>query len=253
MTDGAIRALAAGDPLTDDEIIARYAVDDRASPWLRTNFVSSIDGAVTHDGRSGGLSPQSDRRVFRLLRRLADVVLVGAGTVRTEEYAAMRLGPASVMWRLHQGMPQHPAFAIVTARLDLDPESMIFTNAPSRPIVVTHGCHDDPGRQERRRRLEAVADVVDCGEGDLDAALLRAELVERGLPQIHCEGGPHLFGTLLAQDAVDELCLTIAPTLEAGDAGRIARGAADTVRMSLAHGLAADDGTLLLRYVRRED
>lgn len=252
MSDAAtIRAMGAdGGPMTDDEIIERYRPPQRDRLWLRMNFVSSLDGAVTRDGRSGGLGTSSDKRVFRLLRRTADVVLVGAGTVRTEGYQAMRVGPASVMWRLKHGMPQHPVFAIVSNRLDLDPESMIFTNAPSRPLIITPGGPDDAERASRRARLEPVADVIDCGDGTIDAAKVRAALAERGLHQVLCEGGPHLFGAFIAQGAVDELCLTLGATLESGEAGRIAVGPEAPTPMTLAHVLAAEDGTLLLRYVR---
>ena len=123
---GAIRRLwpdASGE-LTDDEIVASLK---SAEPVLRVNFVASVDGAVTHDGRSGGLSDEADKRHFELLRRVCDVVLVGAGTVRDEGYGAMRVSEESARWRVANGLPEHPVFAIVTASLNLDPESEIFT------------------------------------------------------------------------------------------------------------------------------
>jgi riboflavin biosynthesis pyrimidine reductase len=77
-----------------------------------------------------------------------------------------------------------------------------------------------------------------------------AQLAERGLKQVLCEGGPTLFGTILAADRADELCLTVSPVLEAGEAGRIAVGPIPAARdLSLAQVLASD-GTLMLRYLR---
>lgn len=224
----------------DDEAL----VAPLREPVLRVNFVSSVDGAATRDGLSGGLGDPADRRYFELLRRVADVVLVGAGTVRAEGYGPMRVSDASVAWREANGLSPHPVFAVVSGALDLDPGAPAFTEAPLRPILVTTPGHDT-------RAFAEVADVVECGAGeriDPDAAV--AALRERGLTRILCEGGPSLFGALLAADAVDELCVTVEPTLEAGDARRIARGALPEPRgLELVHVLRSGS-TLLLRYAR---
>ena len=117
----------AADALTDDDLLDPLR---SADPVLRVNFVSSVDGAATRDGLSGGLGDPADRRYFELLRRVADVVLVGAGTVRAEGYGPMRVSDASVAWREANGLTPHPVFAIVSGALDLDPGSRIFTEAP---------------------------------------------------------------------------------------------------------------------------
>ena len=229
--------------LDDEALLALYA---RERPWLRVNFVSSLDGAATRAGTSGGLSPKADRRVFDALRRLCDVVMVGAGTVRTEGYTAMRVDAESAAWRLAHGLSEHPVFCLVSARLDLDPQSPIFQDAPIRPVIMTVSS----APADRRAALAEVADVVDAGERDVDAGRARTALIERGLAGILCEGGPSLFGSVLAADAADELCLTLAPTLEAGDARRIASGALPEPRgMSLGHVLVGGDA-LLLSYRR---
>lgn len=230
--------------LDDAQLLAAYA-DGAGDAWLRVNFVSSIDGAVTREGVSGALGGEADLRVFDLLRRLADVVLVAAGTVRNEGYGPMVLGEEAAAARTAAGLPPHPVFAVVSGSLDLDPADRLFTEAPVRPIVVTTAASP----ADRRAALAEVADVLVCGDDALDVPRLREELLARGLARIHCEGGPGLLGTLLAADAVDELCLTISPSLESGDAGRIARGTATARDMRLAHVLAAGD-TLLLRYLR---
>jgi hypothetical protein len=85
---------AAVTALDDEQLLECYGIADRSKPSVRFNFVSSIDGAATADGLSGGLSGKADKRVFDILRRLCDVVLIGAGTLRAEGYGAMRLdGP----------------------------------------------------------------------------------------------------------------------------------------------------------------
>ncbi|MGN6761642.1 MAG: pyrimidine reductase family protein [Leifsonia sp.] len=249
MTEPAIHRLSplpSQTGLSDDDITALYT-EGAGEPWLRVNFVSSVDGAATHQGLSGGLSNDADSRVFALLRRLCDVVLVGAGTVRAEGYGPMRVDPVSERARSGAGMTPNPVFAIVSAALDLDPRSGIFQDAPERPIVLT----TELSRPEMREALADVADVVVCGRDRVQADRGLAVLHERGLTRIHCEGGPHLFADLIAARVVDELCLTISPQLEGGTASRIAIGAAPIVPlgMRLAHTLTGDD-TLLLRYVR---
>lgn len=234
-------------PLSDDDIAALYQSPSDAGRWARVNFVSSLDGSATHHGRSGGLSDDADKRVFNLLRALCDVVVVGAGTVRTEGYGPMRVDTETQHRRTSAGLAPQPVFALVSASLKLDPASRIFTDAPVRPIVVT--CAAAP--VARRAELERVADVLVRGEDRVDTTAMLQALADRGLTRVHCEGGPHLFGAMIADDAVDELCLTISAQLEGGDARRIADGAfpATPARMRLAHVLASGD-TLVLRYVR---
>jgi riboflavin biosynthesis pyrimidine reductase len=227
--------------LTDDEVIA--GLDPDGPGLVRVNFVSSIDGAATRDGRSGGLSGPGDKRLFELLRRVCDVVLVGAGTVRDEGYGPMRVSDASAAWRESHGRPPHPVFAIVTGELDLDAASPIFTEAPARPIVLTTEGASGVSR------FADVADVIVAGDAHVDPARAVAALRDRGLRHVLCEGGPSLFGSFLEADAVDELCVTIAPSQESGDAPRISRGDAPPRDMRLATVLRSGE-TLLLRYTR---
>lgn len=243
-----LRLLREGaDPATDDELAALYSVADRSVLWMRANFVASIDGAATHNGLSAGLGSPADSRVFDLLRRLADVIVVGAGTVRAEGYGPMRLDDAQVAWRVQHGLAPHPVFAIVSSSLELDPASTVFTNAPSTPLVFTGS--RAPG--DRRVALAEVAEVIDCGEFRVDTRLMRRALAERGLMQLHSEGGPQLLGTMIEEGTIDELCLTLSARLEGGTASRITDGGgAVPTDMRLAHALAAADGTLLLRYLR---
>ncbi|WP_350349315.1 pyrimidine reductase family protein [Agromyces sp. G08B096] len=225
-------------------LLDAYALPDRSTPRVRMNFVSSLDGAVTLDGRSGPLGDEADRLAMQVLRTLADVVLVGAGTVRTEGYGGIRVGDEDAAWRLEHGLAEQPRFAIVSSALELEPGHPVFANATTRPILVTHA--SSPG--ERRAALGEVADVLVCGRDRVEPHDLVGALADLGLPQVLCEGGPHLFGTLLEAGVVDELCLSLSPMLVAGDAGRIVRGAPEHARpMRLRHAIPADD-LLLLRY-----
>lgn len=230
---------------SEQQLAEHYALPDRSEPHLRVNFVTSLDGAAWHDGRSGPLNDEWDQQVFAHLRRLADVVMVGAGTIRVEGYGGLRLDEQAQRWRTEHGLPPHPPLAIVSHALDLDPASEAFTDAPVRPLIITHG----GAPHDRLDALAEVADLVVHGEDAVDLAAARGELAERGLPQILCEGGPTLFGALIAADAVDELDLTLSPVLESGSAGRIAHGLQRTLPMRLQHALPGGP-MLFLRYLR---
>jgi riboflavin biosynthesis pyrimidine reductase len=137
--------------------------------------------------------------------------------------------------------------AIVSGRLDLDPGHPVFTDAATRPFVLTHAA----APSDRRAALAEVADLIVCGDDAIDPRRMVAALAARGMPQILCEGGPHLFGDLLAADSVHELCLSLSPVLEGGSAGRITVGTtAASHAMELLHVLRAGD-MLFLRYARR--
>lgn len=248
MTDTRIALLSPGAaPLDAAALTSAYTVADRSVPTLRVNFITSLDGSATTKGLSGGLGGPADKLVFDTLRRLADVVLVGAGTVRSEGYGAMRLSDTDAEWREAHGLAAQPVFALVSGRLDLDPTSDVFAKAPVRPLVLTSGS----APAGARAALESVAEVISCGDDHVEPQRIVDTLVERGLPQILCEGGPSLFGTFIAADLVDELCLTVSPLLEGGAGIRISHGESDAARrMRLVHVLESD-GLLLTRYARR--
>jgi len=232
-------------PLDTAALVAAYPRG--GVPALRVNFVSSIDGAVTVDGFSAGLSGPGDKVIFGILRMVCDALVVAAGTVRTERYDGLRLEAGDRAWRTAHGLPEFPLMVVVSGSLDLDPGQEVFADAPVRPLVVTHA-GADPGR---RAAIERVADVLAVGDGAVDLPAALAALHARGATQLLCEGGPRLLGALTAADLVDELCLTVSPLLAGGDAGRIATGPAGPPRaMALRHVLAEDD-MLFLRYARR--
>lgn len=218
-------------------------------PWLRANMVCSLDGAARHEGRSQPLSSDADMRIFGVLRALADVVVVGAETVRLEGYRPARARAAFADRRAALGQPPAAAIAVVSGSLDLDFSLPLFTEAVVPTLVLT-GRGADPARLRLARG--AGVEVVTAGEGarvDPGEAVLR--LAERGMVRQLSEGGPRLLGQLAAAGVLDELCVTIAPLVCSGRAPRIMNGPAVTVpeRMTAA-AVLEEDGFLFTRYVR---
>jgi riboflavin biosynthesis pyrimidine reductase len=96
------------------DLIEAYAPDDRSRPTLRVNMISSLDGAAWVDGRAGGLGGPADQELMRILRMHADVIMVGAGTVRIEGYQGELIDDAAKKWRLARGMSERPRFVVVS-------------------------------------------------------------------------------------------------------------------------------------------
>jgi riboflavin biosynthesis pyrimidine reductase len=238
---------SAGPELDDLGIAEAYAYPRET--WLRANFVGSADGAAYLDGRSAGLSSPGDMRIFGILRVLADVVLVGAGTARAEQYKQARRRPA--LARLREGRPETATIALVTRSLDLDLATPLFTETSpdARTIVITSSASPAGPRAE----VAKVADVIVAGDTEVDLVQAVGELAKRGLGRVICEGGPHLLGSLAAAGLVDELSLTVSPTLAGPGASRIIAGPAlpSAARMTLATVLA-EDSFLFCRYTATE-
>jgi riboflavin biosynthesis pyrimidine reductase len=219
-------------------------------PWLGVNMITSVDGGTAVGGLSGPLQAPADKALFDALRAAADVVLVGAGTVRAEGYGPARPTPERRAARRARGQSEAPAIAVVSRSLDLDPAAALFTEAQTRSIVLT--CeHADP---DRLHALEAVAAIELCGLDRVEPQLALAALGERGADFVLCEGGPRLNGDLIAAAVVDEWCLTLSPLLDGGDSRRAADGAIPTeptpCRLDR---VLEEDQLLLLRYVRSTD
>jgi riboflavin biosynthesis pyrimidine reductase len=233
-----------GTDLDDAGIAAAYAYP-AGRPWLRANFVASADGAAHLNGRSAGLSSPGDKRIFGILRVLADVVLVGAGTARAEEYKAARRRPE--LAELRAGRPEVATIAVVTRSMGLDLAAPMFTDAPpdARTIVITSAASP----ADRREEAAKVADVIVAGETEVDLTAAVVALHERGLRRVICEGGPHLLRDLAAAGLLDELCLSLSPMLAGPGPVRITAGEPFHARPMTLAGLLVEDSFLYCRYL----
>jgi riboflavin biosynthesis pyrimidine reductase len=239
-------------PIDDVDPFALYAGDDRprvdGRPWVLANMISSLDGATHVDGLSGGLASAADRVTFRAIRAVADVILVAAGTARSEQYHPITTVPEVAAARVARGQRERPRLAILTRHLDLDLEGELFL-APEPPIVLT----TEHAPTTRLRHAEARTTVVQFPGDRVDVDAAVQELGKLDADVVLSEGGPTLIGQLAAADVLDELCLSISPVVVGGDAARVTDITASMLRPYRLARVLEEESMLLARYVRRRD
>jgi riboflavin biosynthesis pyrimidine reductase len=234
------------------DVFSVYASDHRAPhadrPWLLANMIASLDGATHVDGVSGGLGGPADRLAFRAIRAVADMILVAAGTARSENYHPITTTPELAAARGARGQADRPRLAILTRHLDLDLNGELFT-APEPPIVLT----TDAAPASRVRHAETRTTVLRFAGPRIDVREALTALGALGARVVLSEGGPTLIGQLAAADVLDELCLTISPMVVGGDASRVTDATTPPIdrRYRLAR-MLEQDAMLLLRYVRHD-
>jgi riboflavin biosynthesis pyrimidine reductase len=217
-----------------------------SSNYVRVNMIASVDGGTAVNGTSGALGGPADRIIFGLVRSYADVVLVGAGTMREEQYGPARLDEPSRQARVARGQSPVPPIAVITRSANLDWGSPFFTDAEVRPIVLTVEASKD-----RHERAAGAADVILAGSQEVDLALGLTELAARGYRDVLVEGGPTINAELAALDVIDELCVTVSPRLVSGMSSRILRGESGSPARGLElASIVTADGFLFVRYER---
>jgi riboflavin biosynthesis pyrimidine reductase len=234
------------------DALAPYLEVDRSRTthecWVTGHMVAGLDGTASVGGRVGSLSTAPDQELFRRMRQIADIVLVGAETVRREGYGAIRLSEGAEAQRRRQGQTPTPPIAVVSGSLMFDWTAEVFTGAPedARTHVITCAAADP----KRRAEAEKVAEVIVAGQDRVEPAAALQALAERGYQTVLCEGGPTWLGELVAADRLDELCLTIAP-LMGGDLlpVSVTPPGAGLATFEL-RGAMTEDHTLFLRYER---
>lgn len=239
-------------PIAVDEIDPATAYTDMPTaagrPGVRLNMIASVDGATAIGGVSAPLGGPPDRVVYRLLRSLADVVLVAAGTARVEHYKPALVYDDYVQARRARGQSDAPRIAVVSRSLELDWDLPLFREATERTIVITTA--DAPAQSLAAAR--AVCEVIAVGDGSVNLPAALVALGELGADHVLAEGGPSLNGAMADANLIDELCLTISPRLAGGDAKRILAGPdlPAPIEFELCS-LLEQDGFLLARYRAR--
>jgi riboflavin biosynthesis pyrimidine reductase len=213
-------------------------------PFTIVNFISSVDGRATIDGRSGGLGDDGDKALFRALRQGVDAVLVGTGTLRKERYGRMLGDPVARQRRAERGLSPEPLACTLTRHGSVPLDIPLFAEPDARVVVFSGAEVDTSG-------VQALVEVVELRFDELTFAhALRYLRSMHDVRTLLCEGGPSVFAALAREGVADQLCLTLSPTLVGGGtAPAITQGPAlpEPARLSL-EGVLERRGTLFLRY-----
>ena len=216
-------------------------------PYTVANFVSSLDGRATVQGRSGALDDEGDKALFRALRGAVDAILVGTRTLQTENYGRLIRDPDTRSRRRADGLLDEPLACIVTRSGRLPLDIPLFAEPEAQVIVFS-------GREVDLAGVAAQVEVVRLPADQLSFAAALAHLrAHRDVQALLCEGGPTVFSALLSEGVVDELFLTLAPKLVGGGvAPTITAGPElpELAEVRLA-GVLERRETLFLRYQRR--
>lgn len=241
-------AIPPGPPAPPDAFYTGLALGDVAPPerpYVVCNFVSSADGKASARGRTALLGGPGDREMFHLLRTQVDAIVAGTGTLRVERYGALAREPRFVDIRVAEGRPPQPLAVVISRSGDVPFEIPLFAAPESRVVVYTPSEITVPDCA-----AQVTVHALGAGAGEL-SAVLRSLRQEHGVRSLLCEGGPILFSALLAEDLVDELFLTLAPTIVGGSELGMTSGEplAELIPLGLVRALECD-GALFLRYAR---
>jgi len=228
------------------DLVDLYLNDDRRvedRPWVMLNMISSLDGGTAVSGKSSNLGDDDDFELFKAIRAVPDVVLVGAGTVLAEDYRPVTLDAERRERRSSLGMAETPTLAIVSGRLSIDPEARVFGDPEHKPLLIT-------STEANPSKLVLIGDSADVAIlPDLSPATILAHLGAAKV--VLLEGGPTLNGQFAAAGLIDEINLSTSPTLLSGDSARIAKGP----QLIPPQGMAIDrvllgERLLFVRYLR---
>ncbi|WP_372698012.1 pyrimidine reductase family protein [Arthrobacter sp. JSM 101049] len=232
------------DPLSPYRAVDRSRL--RHECWVMGHMVAGIDGTAAVGGRVGSLSTQSDQSLFRGMRELADIVMVGAETVRLEGYGAVRLPEQARERRRRLGQPATPPVAVVSRTLEFDWSTPVFANAPAH--APTHLITCSAANPERVAEAERFATVIVAGEDRVEPATAMQALADLGHRVVLCEGGPTWLGELVAADRLDELCLSLSPMMGGDPLPVCLTPSGAGISEFALKGTLVEENTLFLRY-----
>ncbi|MDX2025513.1 dihydrofolate reductase family protein [Microcella sp.] len=220
-------------PDTRSTLLAWYA--PHSPEYVRLNLVSTLDGHATGpDGTSESLTSRADRMILGAIRELADVVVVGAETVRREGL----------------GRPRRAALAIVTASGDLAGHRLDDHDDRTTPVIVVTTAAG--AEQAAATAPSATVWVLDSAPTSrIDPAVIVHELRRQGFTGIVVEGGPTLAGQFMRAGLVDEVCLTVMPRLGGSSVPVLADETAVMRSLTVTQLLVDDSGAQFGRWSLR--
>jgi riboflavin-specific deaminase-like protein len=207
-----------------DTQLALFSPQELATPrrpYVFTNFVSSLDGHATLEGRSGKLAGPLDLEMLLGLRERADALMVGAGTLRAERYGRVIASEERRARREARGLTPDALAVVVSNSLELPWDIPLFTDGSGEVVIFT-GSDREPAETATPHTIVRHPGTVDLGRA------MEELRTEYGVRALLCEGGPTLHAQLLEEDLVDELFVTFG--------GKLAGGVGPGICTGLTHG-----------------
>lgn len=236
------------DELTPLELVEQADLPGRAAargradrPYLYSNFAVTLNGLAAIDGRSGAIGSDTDTEMLMALRYSADAVLVGAGTVRDEQYGQLLPSDELKKRRSSQGRAEQPLAVVLTGSMDLPWEAGLFSSGEGRVLIATSS-DAEPAQTSTPVDVMRFSDELDL------AALLKALQSKHGISTVLCEGGPSLHADLIDSGLIDEMFVTLGNLLGPGEGPRLTSGLGGSPRNLELVWLAEASGELFSRY-----
>lgn len=183
-------------------------------PFVYINMAATVDGKITSAAREyPRFASEHDRKNMDILRARADAILVGAGTIRADDPSLLVRDAGMREYRKSLGKPKGPMKVVVTAGAALGTHYRFFNEDDGGERLVATV---EEAPQENLAAFEGKAEVLKMGSGAVDLPALLAELKRRGIEKLLAEGGGEMNWQLIEAGVVDELFITVAPSLLGG-------------------------------------
>lgn len=215
--------------------------------WFRANMVQTLDGSILDSqGKIDLITNEIDKAVFRLLRQLSDVIIVGSNTANTNKYEDIKVSDSNKELRKKLKLQQKPRLAIITNNFNLEKDFFEKWKDINPPIIYTN-----MQNESRVKNITNYAEIVFCGEKEVNLKNMKKDLINRSFKRILCEGGPNFLSSLFKQNLIDELDLTLQVKLsQVKNALKITSGHSFDPAVELKPlQVIQHENTLLLRYL----
>jgi 2,5-diamino-6-(ribosylamino)-4(3H)-pyrimidinone 5'-phosphate reductase len=184
-------------------------------PTVLVNVAMSADGKIsTRERRQVRISGALDRARVDRMKAESDAVMVGIGTVLTDNPSLTLKSPDLRRQRVERGQEENPVRIVVDSLARTPPDADILHKGKGDRIIAISKQAD----AERVEILRSYAEMIQAGNTEVDLQALMHALGDRGIHHLMVEGGGRLIGALFQEHLVDELSIYIGNVVIGGDA-----------------------------------
>ncbi|MBC7109702.1 MAG: 2,5-diamino-6-(ribosylamino)-4(3H)-pyrimidinone 5'-phosphate reductase [Archaeoglobi archaeon] len=220
-------------------------------PYVIVNSAMSMDGKISTVERvQTRISSEWDRKRVDALRASADAIMVGIGTVLSDDPSLTVKSEKLRRKRISEGMDENPLRVVVDSKLRIPENAEILQKGAGKRLIFTTSL----APKEKIDKISRFAEVLIAGEERVDLRRAMEELHRRGVRRVLVEGGGTLIFSLLRENLVDEISVYIGNFVIGGEsAPTLADGEGFTENFPRFHlsSIITDSEGVLLRWIRR--